>query len=128
MPKKVDQIDIITSEPDKFRSSERGFSKQEFQLKDTPLFFPEGFEKIFLVIYATTLPYITGLIFTFFYLAKSDYTLFLSLNKETPVFLTWAIGYEILAALMLIYIVKMAFSFSLNASQKGPNKNFRRPT
>jgi hypothetical protein len=128
MGKKVTQIDIMTNEHTKSYAQNESFAKQEIQLQNTPLFFPEGFEKIFLFIYATVLPYITGLIFTFVYLAKSDYDLFLSLNKETPVFLTWAIGYEILAALILIYVVKMAISFSINASKKGPTKNFRRPT
>ncbi len=128
MGRKYEQIDIITDTRQQFNSKNQGFGKQEVDLQSTPLFFPKGFEKIFLVVYFITLPYMTGLLFTFMYLAKSDYGLFLTLNKETPFFLTWAVGYEILATLILIYIVKLAISFSAAAAKSGPQKNFKRPT
>lgn len=127
MAKGQEQIDIISENRQQFKSTNQGFGDQEVDLHKTPLFFPIGFEKIFLVIYLLTLPYLTGLGFTFFYAAKSNYQLFISLNKETPFFLTWAIGYEILATLLLLYIMKMAISFSIKASKSGAQKNFRRP-
>lgn len=102
------------------------FSQQEVDLAQTPLFFPEGFEKIFLAIYFVILPYIAGLLFLFFYVAEGKAELFLSLNEDSSFILTWAIGYEIIAAMVLLWIVKMALGFA-NESRKSGVKEFRRP-
>ena len=104
----------------------KNFSQQKVDLNQTPLFFPEGFEKIFLALYFVILPYIAGLLFLFFYVAKRKLELFSSLYNDSSFILTWAIGYEILAALILLYIFKMALSFA-NESRKSTQKPFRRP-
>lgn len=114
-------------EKKKFKSTNSSFAQKEVTYEDTPLFFPPGYEKIFLLIYFVSLPYITGLLFLFLYVAKSQYKVFLSLNQEASFIMTWAIGYEILAALTLMYIIKMAISFSAK-SRSGSKKKFRRPT
>jgi hypothetical protein len=88
------------------------FSKQEVDLQKTPLFFPEGFEMIFLGIYFMILPYIAGILFLFFYVADSSPDLFSSIYEDSFFMLTWTIGYEILAALLLLYIVKMSLTFA----------------
>jgi len=98
------------------------FLQQEVNLKSTPLYFPEGFEKIFLAMYFILLPFITGLLFLFFYISKGSYEVFLSLNQDYFFILTWAIGYEILAILILLYIIKSAFSFSKKNTHKGKNQ------
>ena len=98
------------------------FLQQEVNLKSTPLYFPEGFEKLFLAMYFILLPYITGLLFLFFYISKGKYEIFLSLNQDYFFILTWAIGYEILAILILLYIIKSAFSFSKKNALKGKNQ------
>ncbi len=103
------------------------FGKQEVDLTETPLFFPQGFEKIFLALYFILLPYIAGLLFLFFYVAGGKVELFLSLNDQSSFILTWAIGYEILATLTLLAIVKSAISFSIENSKKGRNTHFKRP-
>mgnify|MGYP000455822840 CR=1 FL=1 len=46
--------------------SPKKFTQKEVNLAETPLFFPEGYEKIFLAIYFVTLPYLAGLSFLFF--------------------------------------------------------------
>lgn len=103
------------------------FTQQDVDLSQTPLFFPEGFEKIFLLLYFITLPYIAGLFFLFFYVAEGSIELFVSLNDEASFLLTWTIGYEIIAAIILLSIVKMAIGFA-NASRKpGIKKQFKRP-
>ena len=56
------------------------YTQQNINFSDTPLFFPAGLERIFLFIYAITLPYIAGLAFLFFYIAHGDYKIFLSLS------------------------------------------------
>ena len=90
------------------------FTKQEVKLQDTPLFFPEGFENIFLAVYFVSLPYILGLLFLFFYIADGKFNVFASVNKESPFIVTWAIGYEILAVLMILWVVKSAITFTKN--------------
>ena len=101
------------------------FAKQEVDLTETPLFFPEGFEKVFLSIYFVVLPYIAGLLFLFFYIAEGEIKQFLSMNDDSSFILTWAIGYEILAVLLVLYIIKSAISFSVK--NKGQKPKFVRP-
>jgi len=103
------------------------FAQQEVDLTETPLYFAKGFEKIFLTIYFILLPYITGLFFLFFYVSNGKYEIFLSLNQDSSFILTWAIGYEILATLILLYLIKSAISFSMENHKKGKNKKFRIP-
>jgi hypothetical protein len=122
---KNDTIKIKPHEKKKFKS-ENSFGKQEVKYEDTPLFFPPGFEKIFLFIYFISLPYIAGLLFLFIYVSKSDYEAFLLLVQESPFIMTWAIGYEILAVIVLLYIIKMAISFSVQ-NKPGAKKDFKRP-
>jgi hypothetical protein len=110
--------------PIKNKSSK--FSQQEVDLSETPLFFPEGYEKLFIAIYFISLPYIAGLLFQFFYIADGKKELFLSLNEQSSFILTWAIGYEIIATFILLYIIKMAISFA-NDSRKAGVREFRRP-
>lgn len=120
-----DEIKIRPHEKKKFQS-ENNFGKQEVKYEDTPLFFPPGLEKIFLLIYFVSLPYIAGLLFFFIYIAKSNYEAFLKLVQESSFIMVWAIGYEILAALVLLYIIKMAITFSIE-NKPGSKNNFKRP-
>ena len=108
------------------RNKYRKFAEQKVELSDTPLLFPEGFEKLFLAIYFISLPYIAGLLFQFFYISNAKTEIFLSLNEKSSFILTWAIGYEIIAAMILLYIVKMAISFANEGRKHGAQK-FRRP-
>ncbi len=111
----------------RIKNKEDSFAKQKVTFDDTPLFFPEGFEKIFLAIYFITLPYIAGLLFLFFYVADGKKELFLALNDDSSFFLTWAIGYEIIAGLIILWIIKRAISFSYGNHQRKKKKVFRRP-
>ena len=103
------------------------FSQKNVDLAETPLFFPEGFEKIFLAIYFVTLPYIAGLLFLFFYIAEGKPEVFSSLYDDSYFILTWAIGYEIIATLILLWVVKMALGFANESRKPGVKKQFRRP-
>jgi hypothetical protein len=104
----------------------KSFSQQQVELQNIPLFFISGFEKLFLAIYFISLPYIAGLFFLFFHIAKGKPEVFLSLNDESSFILTWAIGYEIIATLILLYIAKSAVSFTMN-NHKRSKKHFQRP-
>jgi len=109
------------------RNKSDKFSQQNITFDDTPLFFPAGMEKFFLLLYFILLPYIAGLLFLFFYVGKGKVDLFLSLNEDASFMLTWAVGYEIIAVLILLWVVKSAISFTMSNAKKGKNRQFRRP-
>lgn len=100
------------------RNRSASFSKQEVHLSDTPLFFPVGFEKLFMLLYFIFIPYIVGLLFQFFYVCGMKMEVFLAVLEKTAFMLIWAIGYEILAFLLLSYIAKLAIGFSISNSNK----------
>jgi len=78
-----------------------------------------------LAIYFIALPYITGLIFLYFYVSDGKTETFLSLSDDGSFLMTWAIGYEILAVIAMLLIIKSAISFSMSVSNK--NRRFQRP-
>lgn len=118
---------IHSSKEKPIQNKNTKFSQKNVELSETPLFFPEGFEKIFLVIYMISLPYIIGLIFLFFVVAESNIERFLAVNQESAFFFTWAIGYEILAGLIMLWIIKMAIGFAHESSKPGVRQQFKRP-
>ncbi len=123
----------ITTEPIHYKTKKKSntssikFIEQKVTFDDTPLFFPKGFEKIFLAIYFVLLPYITGLLFLFFYVSSGRTEVFSSLNQESSFILTWIVGYELLAVLILLYIAKSAISFGKQITLRGGKKKFQRP-
>lgn len=92
--------------------SQTGFAHQDIELSNSPLFFPPGYESVFLVLYIVFLPYLTGLLFLFLYVAQGDINVFNSLSSESSFLFSWCIGYECLAALALLLIIKNAILFS----------------
>ena len=108
------------------RNKSNKFSQQEVDLSKTPLFFPEGYETIFLLLYFISLPYIAGLMFQFFYISDSKVEVFLSLNEQSAFIFTWAIGYEIIATIILLFIMKMAIGFAKENANRS-TQDFRRP-
>jgi hypothetical protein len=96
-------------------------------LSDSPLFFPAGLEKVFLAIYSISIPYIVGLMFLYFYVAHAKTETFLALSESSSFFMTWAIGYEMIAVLSILWFVKSAITFSIKASKNKTKQGFRRP-
>ena len=119
---------IHFSRPEKRIQSAQGvggnLKNKEIRLQETPLFFPAGFEKIFLAVYFVSLPYILGLIFLFFYIAEGDFDIFVAVNKDSPFLMTWAIGYEMLALMIILWIIKSTIAFTRNNSRKKDLKKF----
>jgi len=121
---------IHTKKEKSIRNRASKFSKQEVDITQTPLFFPEGYEKLFIGIYFISLPYIIGVLFQYFYIADANMDIFLPLYDKSMFVLLWAIGYEILAVLTLLYIAKMALSsikLQSNAHNGKFNQDFRIP-
>ncbi len=103
-----------------------GFMNRKVNLVDSILF-PDGYENLMLGIYFLIIPYINGLLFIFFYIAKGDTTVFLSLNGDNAFVVTWLIGYEVTAAILLLWIVKLGITSFLQSSGKKNTKAFRIP-
>jgi len=108
-----------------FKSGATTFAQQQITLSDTPLYFPEKFETVFVGLYFIFLPYLTGIVFLFIFVAKGDINLFGSLNHDSSFLFCWCIGYECLAGLAILWIIKSAFTFSLQ--NKGSRREFKRP-
>jgi len=120
--------DIVYTTQRKLIINNQKFSQQEVTFEDTPLFFPTGLEKMFLVIYFVTLPYLTGMALIFFDTSNSDLNLFSSFNATSSFMFKWLIGYESLAVLTLLWILKNAIVFTIEASSDTETtKKFRRP-
>jgi len=103
------------------------FTQQEVTFSDAPLFFPEGFEKIFLIIYVIITPYIVGILFMAFYISWGNIKLFLSIYEKSIFVSTWAIGYEILAVITLLFIFKKSLLFTKESNKDKSKNSFRRP-
>ncbi len=108
-------------------NEEVGFMNRNVDLVDSILF-PEGYENIMLAVYFLTLPYIAGLLFIFFYIGKGDTTTFLALNDSNSFLITWAIGYEVVAAIILLWIAKLGLtSFFQMSGHNKHSKQFKIP-
>jgi len=130
----MDPIEAVTSNIDYGKPAKRrkknirntSFGQQEVNLQKTPfLFFPPGKEMLFLAIYFITLPYIVGLVFLFFYISNGSASIFGDVSTDSNFFLIWIIGYEMLAAFILLMITKSAIMFTIRNSK---HKSAQKPT
>jgi len=96
------------------RSKAVQYMQQNVEIGETPLlFFPPGKEMLFLGIYFVTVPYIVGLLFLFFYISDMQVSIFQAIGMDTSIFLVWIIGYELIAVLIVLYIIKNAVTFAI---------------
>ncbi len=84
------------------RKKADNFATQEVAFKDY-IISPQGWEGIMFAFYLLALPYVTGVIFLFLFVAQADMHNFLILDI-THFFIVWAIGYEIVATVIMILI------------------------
>ena len=86
----------------KKKSRASSFASKEVDLSQY-IFAPQGYEGIFYTLHVIIVPYIVGLLFLFVTIAKVnvDNFMLLDLNRF---FVVWAIGYEITASLLLLFI------------------------
>jgi len=78
------------------------FAKQEVDVK-AYILAPEGYELFMFFIYFLTIPYLFGLSFLYLFVAHGSFENFLNF-KISSFFVIWAIGYEIVAAILLAAI------------------------
>ena len=107
---------ITSKKSNSFGSQSINFSKF--------VFLPEGYEKLFITVYIIALPYLTGLLFLFLFVARTNIESFSSLNLTTFM-VVWAIGYEIVGSIILLIIFYGAFTFKKTRPQLQSNPNER---
>ncbi len=78
------------------------FSSKEIDLSDY-FFTIDGYEGFFYTLYFITIPYISGAVFLFLFIAKVDFSNFMLLDINA-FFVVWLIGYEVIATFILIAI------------------------
>lgn len=86
----------------KKKKPKSSFANQEIKPSEI-VFVIEGLEAYFYMFYFISVPYITGVLFLFVAIAGGDFNSLISLDL-TSFFIVWAIGYEIVATISLIWI------------------------
>ena len=87
----------------------KGFFSRKIELEHY-IDLPEGIQNLMLFSFFVAIPYFFGLMFIFFVLAQANLQSYETLDMHSfP--LTWTIGYECLALLLLLLIVKSAVTF-----------------
>lgn len=85
------------------------FGRQEVDIKRF-IVSPEGYEALMFSLYFLTIPYFAGALFLFLFVAKGILSHFL-VFKLSSYFIIWAIGYEVVAVLILFMILLSAIRF-----------------
>ncbi len=94
------------------------FGSQEVNVTDY-IISPEGWEGVMFTFYFLAIPYITGIVFLFFFVARSDLDNFLILDISA-FFVVWAIGYEIVASLILLMLFVSYIKWIMNSEHNRP--------
>ncbi len=91
------------------------FGKRELDVSDY-IIAPEGWEGLALVVYFIFIPYGVGLLFLYSFIAGWIFSDFLILDFGST-FVVWAIGYEIVASLILFWILIVYLKFLKRSSK-----------
>ncbi|WP_345978828.1 hypothetical protein [Sulfurimonas sp. HSL3-2] len=78
------------------------FGSQKVDINDYILS-PEGWEGLMFFLYFVSIPYLIGALFLFIFIAQGSVINFFVLDISA-FFIVWAIGYEVIASLILITI------------------------
>jgi hypothetical protein len=87
----------------------KGFFSQEINLSNYIKLSENSINTIVLSAFII-LPYITGLLFIFVVIAKANVAIFNEIDIN-EYFVYWSIGYEVLASILILIIIKSAISF-----------------
>lgn len=93
----------------KKKKDKLSFGSQRVEFKDY-VYAPDDYEWLAYLLYFVTIPYVTGAIFLFLFVAGGDYDNFMLLNLNS-FFIVWAIGYEIVAVFLLFWIFIMFLQY-----------------
>lgn len=102
------------------RTQQEDFGSQKVNINDFILS-PEGWETVMFSIYFITIPYVSGALFLFLFIAHASVTKIFVLDFSA-FFIVWTIGYETIATLVLISI----FISYLNYLREPTHKQVRK--
>jgi hypothetical protein len=74
------------------------------------IYLPEGFQKFLLLTIFILIPYILGILIMFIFMGSEEFQEMTTLTFDLYMF-TWTIGYETIALILLLIIIKSAFTF-----------------
>ncbi len=97
------------------------FTSQHVDFSDH-VFVVEGYEGVFYTLYFLSVPYITGAVFLFFFVAGGSYDNFMLLEMNAFL-IVWLIGYEIVATLILIAIFISFLKYDRTPKKKNRRSN-----
>ena len=92
------------------------FGEQDVDL-NRYLISPAGLEGLMYTIYFLLIPYASGALFLFFFIAHVSFDKFLQLDLAS-LFIVWAIGYELIAVVLLFMIFLSYLSYLRKSSKK----------
>lgn len=91
------------------------FGSQKVDFKDY-LFVPEQWEFVAYTFYLVGIPYITGALFLFLFVANASWESFKLLNLNAfPI--VWLIGYEIVSICLLIWIMILYLTYDTDEDE-----------
>ncbi len=99
----------LSNDTNSFGSQKLDFSKM--------IFFPEDYVGLFVTFYIIVIPYIVGATFLFVTIAGTSLDNFMLLDM-TKFFIVWAIGYEIVAGILLFSIFVSFLKFNKQNSKQ----------
>ena len=99
----------LSNDTNSFGSQKLDFSKM--------IFFPEDYVGLFVTFYIIVIPYIVGATFLFVTIAGTSLDNFMLLDM-TKFFIVWAIGYEIVAGILLFSIFISFLKFNKQNSKQ----------
>ena len=96
------RYEVREYEKRKKQRRKESFGSQEIDVSDY-IFSPEGWEGAMFFFYFLSIPYIVGVMFLFLFVAGANIENFLIIEFDA-FFIVWAIGYEIVASMILVAI------------------------
>jgi len=103
------------------RQHNDNFASQEVDLRKF-IIAPEGYENLMFGAYFIAVPYIAGVLFLYLFVAGGHVENFMVL-EISKFFIVWAIGYEVVAASLLLIIFYSFLNFSKNKN-KGKKRRY----
>lgn len=97
------------------RKAPSSFGSQKVDFKDY-LLAPQGYESVVYPLYFVFIPYLTGAILLFFFVAGASFDNF-KLLEFNNFMVVWLIGYEVVATLMLVAILVAFLKYDDNSTQ-----------
>lgn len=98
------------------RKTKQSFGSQNVDVNDY-IISPAGWEGLMLSLYFLFIPYASGALFLFLYIAKVQFEKFLLLDMSS-LFVVWMIGYEVIAVFLLFMIFLSYLKFLKNNAGK----------